>query len=78
MTPKYLRKRDTDIVMNYSDILAKRSDMIPCDVAGNPLRELAPTLPPEPVETYVEREHEPPELPQPTVKAKGQALKAKE
>jgi hypothetical protein len=45
MIPRYLRKSGTSIVMDYSPILAKRKDMIPCDVKGNAVHEPAPVVP---------------------------------
>jgi hypothetical protein len=33
----YLKNRDTGVVFIYSDMLAKRSDMVPCDVKGREL-----------------------------------------
>jgi len=70
MTPKYLRKNGTSIVLDYSPILAKRKDMVPCDVMGQAIHVPAPA--PVPVETYVETK---PELPKPLPQPKPKALK---
>lgn len=62
---KFLKNTETGVVFYYSEILAQRKEMMPCDVNGNRIfdeteRALYSSLAPAPAEEKVEEKVEEP------------------